>query len=117
MVAPIQLLLIVTWPAPETLLRSVVPEIDLVSIGVVLRHPLPLWKFNRSVTGPRWAAIGMLWLLVYYCLISTSDNVNGRALPVGIQLSAPNTIEECTSACFNAGYQFAGTEYSDQCCK
>ena len=45
---------------------------------------------------------------------SISDNVGGRTLPIPIGVSG-NTIESCTSACFNAGYLFAGTEYSAEC--
>ncbi|KAK0449009.1 uncharacterized protein EV420DRAFT_787296 [Desarmillaria tabescens] len=43
-----------------------------------------------------------------------SDNVDGRALTVGMDVTDV-TIETCTSACFSSGYQFAGTEYSAQC--
>jgi hypothetical protein len=43
-----------------------------------------------------------------------SDNVNGAgptlSKPTG--LPSPVTIEGCTSACFNGGYRFSGTEYS-----
>ena len=45
---------------------------------------------------------------------SASDNVNnaGRALPVGIAANNQMTDEACTTACFNAGYPLAGTEYA-----
>lgn len=45
---------------------------------------------------------------------STSDNVGGRTLPIPTGVST-NTIESCTSACYNAGYTLAGTEYSVEC--
>ncbi|KAF9265003.1 WSC-domain-containing protein [Marasmius fiardii PR-910] len=46
-----------------------------------------------------------------------SDNVNGagRTLTHGMNMATPTTIEECTSVCFNAGYKFAGTEFSGEC--
>ena len=45
---------------------------------------------------------------------SISDNAGGRTLPIPIGVST-NTIESCTSACYNAGYTLAGTEYSAEC--
>ncbi|KAF7291128.1 hypothetical protein MIND_01256000 [Mycena indigotica] len=45
-----------------------------------------------------------------------SDNVNGvRALPNGLGVAVPMTLEACTSACFTAGYPFAGSEFADEC--
>ncbi|KAF7327563.1 hypothetical protein MKEN_00335300 [Mycena kentingensis (nom. inval.)] len=45
-----------------------------------------------------------------------SDNVSGaRSLPVGMGVSGPMTLEACTSACFDAGYPFAGSEFADEC--
>lgn len=46
-----------------------------------------------------------------------TDNVNnsGRALTFVATTDGPNTIESCTTACFNAGYGLAGAEYSTQC--
>ncbi|KIK65233.1 hypothetical protein GYMLUDRAFT_39597 [Collybiopsis luxurians FD-317 M1] len=44
-----------------------------------------------------------------------SDGVNGQRT-LTVQLNpATITIESCTSACFAAGYEFAGTEFADQC--
>ena len=43
-----------------------------------------------------------------------SDNVGGRTLPIPVGVSS-NTIESCTSACYNAGYSLAGAEYSAEC--
>ncbi|KAJ7583869.1 hypothetical protein C8J56DRAFT_1054387 [Mycena floridula] len=39
----------------------------------------------------------------------------GRTLRTEMGLSSPTTIEACTSACFNGGFQFSGTEFSDEC--
>ncbi|KAK7018349.1 WSC domain-containing protein [Favolaschia claudopus] len=45
-----------------------------------------------------------------------SDNVNGlRSLPNGLAVAAPFSLEGCTSACFDAGYPFSGSEYADEC--
>ncbi|KAF8736996.1 hypothetical protein AX14_013631 [Amanita brunnescens Koide BX004] len=44
-----------------------------------------------------------------------SDNVNGRALSNQINLPDPVTNAACTTACGNAGYSLAGTEYATQC--
>ncbi|KAJ3775846.1 hypothetical protein FB446DRAFT_723514 [Lentinula raphanica] len=47
-----------------------------------------------------------------------SDGINGqRTLTVGVNLNTPATVEECTASCFAAGYQYAGTEFADQCCE
>ena len=43
-----------------------------------------------------------------------SDNAGGRTLPFPVGVSS-NTIESCTSACRNAGYNLAGTEYAAEC--
>lgn len=51
-------------------------------------------------------------LLVLF--FSTSDNDGGRTLPNQVTVSG-NTIEECTSACYSAGYILAGAEYSAEC--
>lgn len=42
------------------------------------------------------------------------DNNGGRTLPNQVAVS-DNTIENCVSACYNAGYVLAGAEYSDEC--
>ena len=47
-------------------------------------------------------------------IFSISDNNGGRTLSNQVAISN-NTIEGCTSACFNAGYVFAGAEYSAEC--
>ncbi|KAF7290351.1 hypothetical protein HMN09_01293100 [Mycena chlorophos] len=45
-----------------------------------------------------------------------SDNVNNtRSLPIGLGLTVPTTLDACTSACFDAGYPYAGAEYAGQC--
>jgi hypothetical protein len=46
-----------------------------------------------------------------------SDNVNNRTLTVGYGGSAPVTDEVCIAFCGQGGYSYAGTEYSQQCCK
>lgn len=50
--------------------------------------------------------------LSFLCTLN-SDNVNnsGRALTFGAATN-PNTIESCTTACFNAGFGLAGAEFS-----
>lgn len=42
-----------------------------------------------------------------------SDNVDGRALPIATAVTGQVTIESCTTACFNTGYQFSGAEYAE----
>ncbi|KAI0086860.1 copper radical oxidase [Irpex rosettiformis] len=44
-----------------------------------------------------------------------SDSTASRTLTVGIDPTGPNSIETCTSACFNAGYPLSGTEFADEC--
>ena len=49
-----------------------------------------------------------------------TDNVSGRALPNQEFISGGSgamTNEACQSACLAANYDFAGTEYSGECCK
>ena len=43
-----------------------------------------------------------------------SDSVLGRTLPIPVGVST-NTMETCTSACYDAGYGIAGMEYSAEC--
>ncbi|KAJ6532912.1 galactose oxidase [Mycena vulgaris] len=46
-----------------------------------------------------------------------SDNVDGagRALANGVNVVGQVSLETCTSACFDAGMPFSGTEFADQC--
>lgn len=44
-----------------------------------------------------------------------TDSVYNRVLSQSINLGTSNTVESCITACGNAGYGFAGVEYSDQC--
>ncbi|KAL6310273.1 copper radical oxidase [Sparassis latifolia] len=44
-----------------------------------------------------------------------SDSVNNRTLSAQIGTQGSVTVESCTSACYNAGYPFAGIEYAAQC--
>ncbi len=49
-----------------------------------------------------------------------TDNVSGRALPNQEFVSGGSgamTNEACQAACLAANYNFAGTEYSGECCK
>jgi hypothetical protein len=49
-----------------------------------------------------------------------SDNVSGRALPNGEPVPGGTnsmTNEACQTACGNAGYSYAGTEYAGECCR
>lgn len=43
-----------------------------------------------------------------------SDTVGSRTLPFPVGVPS-NTMESCTSACYDAGYSIAGTEYSAEC--
>lgn len=47
-----------------------------------------------------------------------SDAVNGapRTLSVGMATDGPVTTESCTTACFEDGWRFAGTEFSQYVC-
>lgn len=114
---------IASWHAAVIMLSSVELVTGSTSSGAAQllhqdHHSKSLW------------AIGFLWgairksfplLLLRVTLIGShcSDNTNndGRTLENGMGLSVPNTIEACTTACFNAGYPYAGTEYSGECCK
>ncbi|KIM25969.1 hypothetical protein M408DRAFT_202977 [Serendipita vermifera MAFF 305830] len=42
------------------------------------------------------------------------DSVASRALPTQISIDQV-TIEKCTAACFNGGFQYAGVEYGSEC--
>ncbi|KAF9005041.1 copper radical oxidase with WSC domains [Cyathus striatus] len=46
-----------------------------------------------------------------------TDNTNnaGRTLNVGTDVTGQVTIASCTTACFNGGFRFAGTEFAGQC--
>lgn len=69
----------------------------------VNRAPAPLG------TRDSWTSIGCY-----------TDNVSGRALPNGESVpggSAAMTNELCQSACQDAGFTMAGTEYGGECCK
>jgi WSC domain len=49
-----------------------------------------------------------------------TDNVSGRTLNYGIPApGGPSTmtVEACLSGCQALGYQYAGVEYADECCK
>ena len=49
-----------------------------------------------------------------------TDNVSGRALSNGVQVSGgaiAMTNELCQGACQAAGFSMAGTEYAQECCK
>jgi hypothetical protein len=48
--------------------------------------------------------------------IRTSDS-NPRTLSYGTGVTGSVSIETCTTACYNAGYPLAGTEYSAECCR
>ncbi|TDL22721.1 WSC-domain-containing protein [Rickenella mellea] len=44
-----------------------------------------------------------------------TDNVSARTLTKSISVNGDMTEEACTTACFNAGYQYAGVEFSKEC--
>ena len=49
-----------------------------------------------------------------------TDNVSGRALPLGVAVpggSTAMTVEACTAVCQSQGYVLAGLEYAGECCK
>lgn len=43
------------------------------------------------------------------------DSVYARTLTVRVETSTPNSVASCTSACKNAGYKYAGVEWSSEC--
>lgn len=49
---------------------------------------------------------------VYY-----REGTNGRTLTYQANTGNTNSALTCTAACGAAGYTYAGTEYSGQCCK
>lgn len=58
---------------------------------------------------PGWGSMG--------CYV---DSTSARTLSVGTSVpggAANMSIANCVTACGNAGYTFAGTEYSQECCK
>ena len=46
-----------------------------------------------------------------------TDSTSARTLPNEESVSGGTTNEGCQNACLAAGYSFAGTEYSKECCK
>jgi hypothetical protein len=49
-----------------------------------------------------------------------TDNVSARSLPYGISVPGgpfDMTVKLCQAACLNDGFQYAGVEYADECCK
>lgn len=47
-----------------------------------------------------------------------TDNVSGRALPMGIPAPGGSnnmTVENCEAGCLSRGYTLAGVEYANQC--
>ncbi|KAH7886764.1 copper radical oxidase-like protein [Phlebopus sp. FC_14] len=44
-----------------------------------------------------------------------NDTIGARALAYGVAVSGGVSAETCTTACYNAGYPFAGMEYADEC--
>jgi hypothetical protein len=55
-------------------------------------------------------------VLNYYSVHRDNVNGAGRAIANGVSVAgggANNSIESCTTACFNAGYGIAGAEYAE----
>lgn len=44
-----------------------------------------------------------------------NDSTTTRALANGMGVTGEVTVESCTTACQDAGYQYAGVEYADEC--
>lgn len=44
-----------------------------------------------------------------------NDSTTTRALANGMGVTEEVTVESCTTACQDAGYQYAGVEYADEC--
>lgn len=44
-----------------------------------------------------------------------NDSTTARALANGMGVTGEVTVESCTTACQDAGYQYAGVEYADEC--
>ena len=62
----------------------------------------------------------LIWLFAFLASLKLSsllisDNVNGagRSIANGVNTVGPVTIESCTTACFNAGFAFAGAEFAE----
>lgn len=50
-----------------------------------------------------------------WSLLGCYNDSATRALPYGIGVTGSVTVESCTTACYNAGYPYAGMEYADEC--
>lgn len=86
--------------------------------GVEIPLPRPLSQSLKSAIGRRLVVTGSTYSFKSTFLMVCSDNTNGgRTLTAGMTVPSPVTIESCTTACFNAGMQYAGAEYSGECCK
>ena len=57
---------------------------------------------SRATTG--WNALGCY-----------TDNVTARTLSNAVNMNGANSIEACTTACYNAGFPYAGVEYANEC--
>ncbi|KDR73046.1 hypothetical protein GALMADRAFT_142739 [Galerina marginata CBS 339.88] len=68
------------------------------------KTPPPAPKTVPSVG--KWVSLGCL-----------TDNVNGagRTIANPTAVTGQVSIESCTTACFNGGFRFAGTEFADEC--
>jgi len=82
---------------------------------------LNLYKIGPTV--PSWESLGCYSSVFFFhsrleSLLTLpsliSDTVGSRTLPFPVGVSS-NTMESCTSACYDAGYSMAGTEYSAEC--
>ncbi|KAG1865028.1 copper radical oxidase-like protein [Suillus subalutaceus] len=50
-----------------------------------------------------------------WSLLGCYNDSATRALPYGTGVTGSVTVESCTTACYNAGYPYAGMEYADEC--
>ena len=66
---------------------------------------LNLYQLNGNNPPTGWQSLGCY-----------TDDVAARSLTVGQPIPASgNTIESCQLSCYNAGYPYAGVEYSNEC--
>lgn len=94
--------------------------------GAAPSQPLSHSLFPRAAAPAGWTYSGCITLVsTHYhslekpiTLNPNRDNVNNqRTLAWQLILSNNNSAENCISACQAFGYDAAGTEFGDECCK
>ena len=105
-------------------MRFVEVRIGSMFIGMALRRLRNQWQILVPKDGLQWVAFrkwihficfyaSFFWLIFFLCV---SDGPE-RTLPTLVSVDGPLTIAKCTSACETAGFNLAGTQYSNECCK